>query len=428
MQIASKAKDLFINRLQFASASDDAAAMANGELRDHDRPREAEVRRAIQRGNVTPFFQPIEALRTGACRGFEALARLKRDDGRLLTPDAFLPLLGPDDRLALFGAMIGESIALSRALGLAAQGLYVSVNVEISLVASEEFVDVLRYFLERYDFKGEALVLEILENEDIKDLARLKSCLSEVKALGLSLALDDVGSGYASMARMRELPIDIFKLDRCFVRDLEQRPADLSFVMSMVTLARGLGKLLLVEGIETAEAYDAMRVLGVEVGQGFGIARPMPAADVAPWLAGRRPQQKDPTPTCLLGAYASHLTVIETCRHLQAQPLPVLWRQDAMIDSLGCAVGRLFTARGWHDTAFGAAHRHFHSVLDRYGSDPALWEEGSEGFRSAMAVAMAASPQAVGCQSPARSKAGAGCGCPQPHANATRRPRRATAR
>ena len=290
--------------------------MANGELRDHNRPREADVRRAVQLGRVTPYFQPIEALRTGACRGFEALARMNLSDGPLLTPDAFLPLLGPDDRLALFGAMLGESIALSRALGPAGRGLYVSINVEISLVASDDFVDVLRYFLERYDFKGETLVLEILENEDIKDLARLKSCLLDVKALGLSVALDDVGSGYASMARMRELPIDIYKLDRVFVRELEQRPSDLIFVLSMVTLARGLGKPLLVEGIETPEVYDALRVLGVEVGQGYGIARPMPAADVAPWLAARRPRRTDPTPTCLLGAYASHLTVVETCRHL----------------------------------------------------------------------------------------------------------------
>ncbi len=402
--------------------------MANGELRNHDRPRDADVRRAVQLGRVTPLFQPIEMLRTGACRGFEALARIKRDDGTLLTPDVFLPLLGPDDRLALFGAMLGQSIALSRSLGRAGAGLYISINVEISLVASEDFVDVLRYFLERYDFKGESLVLEILENEDIKDLGRLKACLSEVKALGLSLALDDVGTGYASMSRMRELPIDIFKLDRGFVRDLEQRPIDLTFVLSMVNLARGLRRTLLIEGVETPEVYDAMRVLGIEVGQGFGIARPMPTTDIAPWLAARRPRQKDPTPTCLLGAYASHLTVIEACRHLQAQPLPVAWRQDVMTDSLGCAVGRLFTARGWHDTEFGAAHRHFHSVLDRYDSDPALWEEGSERFCSSMAAAIAASPREVGCRPQARLKPGADCNCVQPHTSVARRPRRATAR
>ena len=131
----------------------------------------------------------------------------------MLTPDQFLPLLGADDRLALFGVMLGESIALIRSLGPAAANLYVSINVEISLVASDDFVDVLHYFLDRYGFDGENLVLELLENEDIKDLSRLKACLSQVKALGLQLALDDVGTGYASMTRMRELPIDMFKLD-----------------------------------------------------------------------------------------------------------------------------------------------------------------------------------------------------------------------
>ncbi|MCX8255018.1 MAG: EAL domain-containing protein [Beijerinckiaceae bacterium] len=404
--------------------------MANGEPRIQGQAREADVRRAVQLGQVTPYFQPIESLSTGKCRGFEALARVKRGDGTLMPPDVFLPLLGPDDRLALFGVMLGESIALSRSLGLAKDGLFVSINVEISLVASEHFIDVLRYFLERYDFKGEALVLEILENEDIKDLARLKACLSQVKALGLSIALDDIGSGYASMTRMRELPIDIFKLDRGFVRDLESRPRNVSFIMCMVTLVRGLGKTLLVEGIESAEIYDALRVLGVQVGQGFGIARPMPGADVAPWLASHRPRAHDATPTCLLGAYASHLSVVETCRHLQAQPLPVDWRRDAMTDSVGCAVGRLFTARGWHETAFGAAHRYFHSVLDRYDVDPSVWEEGSTRFRDAMEAVLIASPRSVGCRATPRLKVKTTCTCndtaaPEP---AVRRPRRARVR
>ena len=350
----------------------------------------------MQLGHVTPLFQPIEDLQTGTCRGFEALARVRHAD-RLLMPDVFLPLLDDDDRLALFGTMLGNAIALIRALGAAGASLYVSINVEISLVASEPFVDVLQYFLERYDFSGENLVLEILENEDIRDLGRLKSCLSAVKALGLSLALDDIGTGYASLTRMRELPIDMFKLDRGFGIGLEQRPDELMFVMSMLALSRGIGKSLVVEGIETLEVYDAMRMLGVAVGQGYGIAQPMPAAEVAPWLAGRLPRAVDPAPVCLLGAYASHLTVVEACRNLCAQPLPFVWLREAMQDHETCVVGRLFGARGWHDTAIGAAHQGFHAALGDFNADPTRWEDGAERFRAAMVDAMEADPASTGC-------------------------------
>ena len=381
--------------------------MANREPRAFSRPGVSKIRAAIQSG-VTAVFQPIETLRTGACRGFEALARLDCA-GVSVAPDDFLSHLDDDGRLALFGTMLGQSIALMKSLGSAADGLYVSINVEISLAASEYFVDVLQYFLERYDFSGENLVLELLENEDIKDLVRLKSCLSAVKALGLQLAIDDVGAGYASMTRIRELPIDMFKLDRGFCLGLEQRPSELMFVISMLGLARGIGKPMIVEGIETPEVYDALRVLGVECGQGYGIARPMLAAEVASWIAGRVLRVPDPTPTCLLGAFASHLTVVEACRNLRHQPLPVAWLPEAVRDPLNCVIGHLFGARGWHDTPFGAAHRQFHGVLEHYAADPARWEAGAARFSSSMAVAIAADPRAMGCAAPKSRRARTPC-------------------
>ena len=357
----------------------------------------SEIRHAVQSGAVVALFQPIERLDTGVCIGLEALARLDLD-GALLTPDAFLPHLGDDERLSLFGAMLGQAIALLRSPGLADGGLHVSINVEISLVAGEDFCDVLRYLLDRYHFSGERVVLEILENEDIVDLARLQVCLAQVKALGLQLALDDVGTGYASLRRLRELPLDLFKLDRSVVQDLERHPDELSYVTSMLALARGTRKTMVAEGIESREVYDALRVLGVEAGQGYAIARPMPAGAVARWLAAREARAADRTPTSLLGAYACHLTVVETCRSLRAQPLPVAWLPEACTDHVGCPVGRLFGARGWHGTAFGEAHRRFHAALACYEVDPVGFDAAAESFRETMAAAIAADPAGTGCR------------------------------
>lgn len=355
-----------------------------------------DVSRLVQHGAAVAYFQPVEDLQTGICHGFEVLARLPFGDG-LLPPDAFLPHLGPDDRLNLFGTMIGQAIALLRRQKAQGRDIYVSINVEISLLVSDDFVDILQYMLERYDFAKERLVLEILENEEIHDLERLAARLEAIRALGLSLALDDIGSGYASLGKVKRLPVDICKLDRVFLRDLAEKPEDLVFVMSVQLLARGLGRTLVVEGIETPEIYDAMRILGVRYGQGYAIAQPMPAAGVDAWLAARTARAPDRVPTCLLGTYASVLCVGETYRALRLQPLPLSWAPDAT-DHLNCVVGMLFTRRKWHDTPFGRAHAQFHRVLARGADGPEAFEAAFLRFREAMAAALRAAPAAYRCE------------------------------
>ncbi len=380
---------------------------------------------ALRRGHVTALFQPIVALQTGACGRFEALARLPHE-GRDVAPDGFLDHFDNDDRLCLFGAMLGASIALMKSRGApdpgdARSGLSVSINVEISLVMSADFVDVLRYFLDRHGFAGERIVLEILENEDVPDFVALKDQLETVRALGLSIALDDIGSAYASLVKIKMLPVDVIKLDRSFTRDLEQHPEDLQFVLSILSLARGLGKTLVVEGIETPAVYDALRIMGVEFGQGYAIAPPMPADQVGDWLASRRTHEVNHVPKCLLGAYAAHLTVVESCRALRSQPLPVAWL-GGQADHLDCVIGELFTARGWHGTSLGVAHRAFHAVLPLYRSDPERWETGAADFRAAMAEAIATRPDEVGClEAPARRRRSKRCGCEAGSASGTGR-------
>lgn len=369
----------------------------------------ADASRALRHGRVIPLFQPIEALQTGACRGFEALARLSHN-GKLIPPGTFMPDLSEDDRLCLFGSMLGESIALLKSQAAGRQDLYVSINVEISLLVSDDFVDVLQYFLERYDFDGERLVIEMLENEDVTDLTRLHASLDAIKGLGLSVALDDIGSAYASLIKIKTLPIDIFKLDRSFSIGLERHPEDLMFVMSILSLARGLGKRMIVEGIETPEVYDSLRTLGVELGQGYAIAAPMPARDVSAWLATRQAREPDNVPQCLLGAYAAHLSVVEACRTLRSQPLPIAWT-PASTDHKNCVVGRLFTARDWHDTDFGQAHKEFHAVLSLYERDEARWKQGAKRFQALMKAAIAANPEATRCTPPARKRKLKNCGC-----------------
>ncbi len=151
------------------------------------------------------------------------------------------------------------------------------------------------------------IYLEILEGGTFVEQQLALEHLQALKALGVRLALDDVGSAYSSLLRLKDLPIDKVKLDQGFVRALEERPQDLQFVEAILDLANGLGRELVVEGVETADILDAMSVLGVPAMQGYGIAPPMPFAQLQDFLRNtlfRHCQH----PTSLLGIYAKLLS------------------------------------------------------------------------------------------------------------------------
>ncbi|MCJ2134970.1 EAL domain-containing protein [Methylobacterium sp. J-026] len=348
--------------------------------------------------NVQAAFQPIEDLRTGEIVGYEALARLMRGD-QLLPPADFLSGLPQDALTELFRTMLGQAVSLRQSLGGDGPGPYVSVNVEVPLVLADGFVDLLRDVLDQHAFSPDgAVVLELLEGHATSDFARMSERLQAIRALGIRIALDDIGSAYSSLINLRDLPVDIMKLDQSFARGLRQKPRDLHFVLSLQSLAHSIDKHLVVEGVETVEIRDALRVLGVDLGQGYGIARPMPREAIASWVAGRPRATRavEQTPKSLLGAYAGHLRVVEACRTLMGQPLPVAW-EEASKDPHACGIGVFFDKHGLHDTNFGRAHKRFHEVMALYEADPASWRDGAEGFRQELERALADPSQRFRC-------------------------------
>ena len=139
-------------------------------------------------GSVTAVFQPIESMRTGEIVGFEALARIAVDNG-LLGPAAFLPNLTQDELKALFSEMLGQAIVLLRTLPPSTSSRYISVNVDVSLVLSEEFLDLLVLALNRHSYENDGtLVLELLEGHEITDRPRMRERLDHIRALGIAIA------------------------------------------------------------------------------------------------------------------------------------------------------------------------------------------------------------------------------------------------
>ena len=339
---------------------------------------------------VVPYYQPIYSILEGRVVGFEALARL-RADGRLLMPVQFLHTLDAERSLELFHAMLAKGIALLKELEPAGGGLYVAINVDASLLLHRDFVEMIRFTVACHDGSPDRLVIEILEGEAITNTAAMVKAIRRLKGLGFKVALDDVGSAYASLIHIKDLPVDVLKLDQNFSRQLERRPEDLQFISSMLGLARGLDRKLVVEGVETLDVLEALTIMGVEYVQGYCIARPMDGSAVASWLEGVSFSPPDPDPSSMLGVYAAHLTIVEACRVLANQPLRMRWHEDAA-DPHRCKIGRFFDKHGLHDTSFGRAHKSFHQALALDDGSSQAWRVAAEDLRQQLLRALRRGP------------------------------------
>jgi EAL domain-containing protein (putative c-di-GMP-specific phosphodiesterase class I) len=137
--------------------------------------------------------------------------------------------------------------------------------------------------LAEFGLPADRLELEITESTLMKDMQRSRQVLDAVRALGVRLAIDDYGTGYSSLSYLQRLPIDDLKIDNSFVLGMTEDPGVLAIVHSTVELAHRLGLHVVAEGVESAAHLDQLTTLGCDVAQGFHIARPMPAADLAAW-------------------------------------------------------------------------------------------------------------------------------------------------
>ncbi|MFA6181744.1 putative bifunctional diguanylate cyclase/phosphodiesterase [Acidithiobacillus sp.] len=239
---------------------------------------------ALVAGEVTLRYQPLVALKTGRVAGLEALTRWRRND-REVSPDQFLPSLGMRERQALgrFVLQTGlRQLAQWRKIGL---DVFLSVNVTPEELDSPGFADTVFDILaaQPYVFP-ESLVLEVLEIGEILEQEVTLGHLQRLRSAGVKIALDDVGSAYASLLRLKNLPIDEIKIDQGFVRELLNKPQDLIFVESLINLGMSMNVVITVEGVETEEHIALMREMEVDYLQGYAIARPLEAEVVADFV------------------------------------------------------------------------------------------------------------------------------------------------
>ncbi|RJK96981.1 putative bifunctional diguanylate cyclase/phosphodiesterase [Vallicoccus soli] len=246
------------------------------------------LRRAIEQDEFEVHYQPQCALGGGAAVGVEALVRWRHPERGLLPPGAFLELVEQAHLMpALTLVVLEQGVQQCAAWRRQGRELTVSVNLSARSLLDPELPGQVDALLRRHALPAAALVLEVTEEMIVTDPVRSLATLDALRALGLGLALDDYGTGYASLRYLRDLPFDELKIDRSFVQDLGTRAADTAIVASTTELAHALGLRVVAEGVETAAALGLLAELGVDTAQGYHLCRPVPATDLSAWLEAR---------------------------------------------------------------------------------------------------------------------------------------------
>ena len=248
---------------------------------------ETDLRRAVDLGEVELHYQPVIALDTGAVCGFEALARWPHPRRGLIMPDEFIPLAEETGLILPLGAQLLRR-ACTQLAALDDPALTISVNICARQLTHGDLLAVVEEALAATGIAPTRLKLEITESVIMGNAEAAAVTLLELRARGIEIQIDDFGIGYSSLGYLQKLPVDTLKIDRSFVAAIDAAGERSEIVQSIIALARSLDLDVIAEGIETDQQLGRLRALRCERGQGFLLARPLPAKDLAEFLASAR--------------------------------------------------------------------------------------------------------------------------------------------
>lgn len=249
---------------------------------------EADLKGAIDRGELGPFYQPIVRLGSGALAGFEALVRWRHPRRGLLTPEHFLPLCEELGMMGDLGAMMrreaAAQLAAWRRARPAAASLTVAVNLSVGELERPDLPGEARALRREADLPPGALKLEVTEGEVMRDPERAAVVLRSLRDAGVTLALDDFGVGFSSLSYLTRLPFDTLKIDGFFVRTMASDPGSAKIVSSIVKLGQDLALEVVAEGVEDAATAQRLYELGCDYAQGFSFAQPLCPDDATAYI------------------------------------------------------------------------------------------------------------------------------------------------
>jgi EAL domain-containing protein (putative c-di-GMP-specific phosphodiesterase class I) len=237
----------------------------------------AELRAALSGDEILAYFQPQADARTGEVVSFEALVRWQHPRRGLLLPGAFLETAESAGLLpSITQLMLSQSLAALRSATAAERAISVAVNIGAGDLLDDQLPDKVQQLLTDHRVAPERLVIEVTESVVMTDPDRMVAVLDRLRRMGVRIALDDYGTGLASLRYLRTLPLDELKIDRSLVADLDGESSSALIVASTIQLAHGLGLHVVVEGVERPAAAALLASMGCDALQGWLVGYPLP--------------------------------------------------------------------------------------------------------------------------------------------------------
>jgi diguanylate cyclase (GGDEF)-like protein len=260
-----------------------------------DRPQRVtlltELRNAITRGELAVHFQPKVRLHDGEVLGAEALVRWDHPERGVIGPDEFVPAAEHSGLITpLTFAVLRQALDACASWRRSGRPLGVAVNISPRSLLDPTFVDEVARALAAVEVPSSAVTLEITESSLMADPERAVEALQRLRALGLQLSIDDLGTGYSSLAYLQRLPVTEVKIDKSFLQPDESESDSFAIVGAIVDLGHRLHRHVVAEGVEDEQTWRRLQELGCDSAQGYWLSRPLPAEAFEQWLQDwRRP-------------------------------------------------------------------------------------------------------------------------------------------
>ena len=268
-----EAKENGRNRLQFYSMSENEAEKIVSDV-----GWVSKLRDAIDGNQFNLRFQPIVQISNGKITHHEVLLRMRGEDGKLISPDAFLPAAVRFGLMAEIDTWLVEhAIAVLAGYRKDDPELRFSINLSANAFETDDLTGYIRSHLEKNNVPPEAVIFEITESLAVRHLDYVENQIASLRRLGCELALDDFGTGYSSFGYLQRLPVDYIKIDGCFVRDLVKNPVDQKMVRLIGEIGQEAGMRTVAEYVQSGPTLTLLAELGIDLAQGYFIGRPTAA-------------------------------------------------------------------------------------------------------------------------------------------------------
>ena len=238
-----------------------------------------ELRKAIADNDLELYYQPKKNLKTGEICGAEALARWPHPEHGFISPGEFIPVAEQTGLIRELTLWALNSALRQCAVWRDRENFVISVNVSARDLLDPNLPDLIQRSIATWGVDPSRLTLELTETAMMQDRRNTLDVLNRLSRIGLSLSIDDFGSGYSSLTYLQKLPVDELKIEKDFVVNMEENESDSIIVRTVVDLGHNFNLSVVAEGVETEQAYGMLAAMGCDIAQGYFIAKPMPAAD-----------------------------------------------------------------------------------------------------------------------------------------------------